>query len=125
MNPANKILLGLGAVIALILAVIFIWLSIANAHLKTQLAQAQANNTACHLANDEFVTQVARQNKAVETLKTAGVAREKHVQEAAYETQKTVRVYFLAAEKLRRTKMRGDACHAAENIFNAYLGNAK
>jgi sensor histidine kinase regulating citrate/malate metabolism len=122
MNPFNKIFLGMGALIALAVAVVFIWLSLANAHLKVDLAQEQENDTACRLANDQFVTQVAQQNKAVERLKTESIAREKHAQALAEQAQKNARASFLVAEKLRKTKEHGDACRSSETIFNQYLG---
>jgi len=121
MNPVNKILLGVGAALAALIAVAFMWLSLANAHLKTALAQAQANGTACHLANDAFTATVARQNKAVEQMKDENAVREKRAQAAAYEAQKAVRAYSLAAEKLRKIKPRGDACRSTEAIMNLYL----
>lgn len=121
MTPINKILFGIGAAIVLIIAVTIIWLSLANAHLKTQLAQAQANGTACHLANDEFSATVAKQNKAVERLRSNGVALEKQAKASALAARKTADAYLASADKLRKLKPRGDACKAVENLFDRYL----
>lgn len=118
MNPVNKILLGLGAAVALIIGAVFVWLFLANAHLQAKLAQAEAGSTACYLANQEFAVQVARQNEAVEVLKAE---RLKRAQAASYEAQKTMRAHFLAAEELRKVKSRGGTCEAAENILNNYV----
>ena len=125
MNPVNKILLGIGAAAGLIIAVVIVWLSLANAHLKTELAQTEANNTACHLANDEFVTQVAIQNKAVDLLKTQSLAREKRAQAAARQTEKEAHSYFLLAAEMAKNKKQGDACHAAQALFDRYWASAK
>ncbi len=122
MNPLNKILLGIGAFVALVIIVAFVWLSLANAHLKTQLAQSQSLGTACIIANRDFASKTTQQNKAVVALQKAGLAREKKAQRAAFEAQRTVRAYTLAADKLRKLKITGDQCVAAQNLFQDYLG---
>jgi hypothetical protein len=124
MNLVNKILLGVGAALALVIVITFIWLSLANAHLKAQLAETQANSTACHLANGEFIAKVAQQNKAVEQLRIAGAAQTKRAQEAVIFAQKIARIYLRAAEKLRKAKPHGDACQATDTIINTYLNGA-
>ncbi|MDR3425306.1 MAG: hypothetical protein P4M13_09610 [Alphaproteobacteria bacterium] len=125
MNPVNKILLGVGAVVALALTVVFVWLSLTNAHLKTALAEANASGTACHLANDDFVAKIAQQNKAVEQLKAESALREKRAEAAAEAAQEVARTYFVAADTLRKAKPRGDRCKAADAVLNAYIGGGK
>jgi hypothetical protein len=125
MNPINKILSGVGAAIILIIAVTFIWLSLANAHLKTMLAEAQANGTACHIANDDFAAKIAQQNKAVEQLKADSAVREKRAIAAADAVQKRARKYFIAADRLRKARPKGNDCQAADAVLNAYIGGNK
>jgi hypothetical protein len=122
MSLIDKIILGIGAALALAVMICVLWLIVANAHLKTQLAQAQANDTACHLANDEFTAQIARQNQAVEKLRIASEAREKRAQEAALDAQKTARGYLAAAAKLAKAGAGGDACRSANKLLDSYLG---
>jgi hypothetical protein len=125
MSPVNKILLGAVAAVALAIVVAFVWLSLANAHLKTQLAEERTRGTACLMANDAFTARIAEQNKAVELMKTASAAREKKAHEAANEAQEKARLFFVAADKLRKMKMDGGGCKAADAILNAYLGGGK
>ena len=126
MNPLNKILLGVGAAFALVIIVAFVWLSLANAHLKTQLAQMQANDTACHMANDDFAVKQALQNKAVRRLQAASIARERRAQAAAYQAQKTLRAAYLAAEQLRVRKLpQGDDCKIAAGLLDQFIAAQK
>jgi len=121
MDIINKI--ALGGVTAL--GVLIIGLLLSNAHLKTQLAESRAEYIACRMANDLFVAQVAKQNKAVDQLKADNARREKRAQQAASEAQEKARLFYVAAEKIRKTQTRGDACKAADSLFNAYLRNNK
>jgi hypothetical protein len=121
MTPVNKIFLGIGAALVLIGTLTIIWLSLANAHLKTKLAQAQSDATACHMANDEFAAHVLRQNAAVQALRDDAAAHEKHAQLLSAEAKKTAQRYALAADKLRKAAPSGDACRAADALFNQYL----
>jgi hypothetical protein len=125
MNPVNKILFGLGAAVVLIITVAFVWLSLANAYLKTELAESQANDTACHLANDEFAAKAAAQNRAVAQLRDESLAHEKRAQEAVREAQKSAQVFLKAADKLRKTNMHGDACKTSEALLDDYIGGGK
>ena len=120
MNPVNKILLGIGAAVVFVIVVAFICLSLANAHLKTQLAEALANGTACHLVNDDFAVRAAEQNRAVAALQTESAAREKKAKAAVSAAQKAADGYLRAAEKIRATKKTGDACVAAMRALNDY-----
>ncbi|MFA4994207.1 MAG: hypothetical protein WC521_02760 [Bdellovibrionales bacterium] len=117
MDITNKLALGGGAAVA----VAFFWLFLANANLKVELAKAQTDIIACRLANDSFIAHVAKQNKAVEQMKADGARREKQMQEAADEAQEKARLFFVAAENIRKTKTRGDDCQAADALFKAYL----
>jgi hypothetical protein len=121
MTPVNKIFLGIGAALVLIGTLTIIWLSLANAHLKTKLAQAQSYATACHMANDEFAAHVLRQNAAVQALRDDAAAHEKHAQFLSAEAEKTAQRYALAADKLRKAAPSDDACRAADALFNQYL----
>ncbi|MDR3450728.1 MAG: hypothetical protein P4M15_13465 [Alphaproteobacteria bacterium] len=121
MDPINKILLGVGAAIVAVIAFAFLWLAIANAHLKAQLAGAQANMTACHIANDDFAATALRQNQAIGALKTRADAQMKQarIEEAA--AQKIMRKYYLAAEKIGAAQPHGDACRAAGDLIDTYI----
>jgi hypothetical protein len=121
MDIINKVLLGAGtaAVFALF------WLSLANAHLKTQLAEARTDVFAYRMANDDFAATLERQNKAVAQLKADSARREKRAQEAADAAQEKARLFFIAADKLRKTMVHGDACTAANSLLDAYLGDNK
>ena len=125
MNLLNKILLGAGFFAAAAIVGAFVWLSLANAHLKIQLAEAVANGTACQFANNDFVARVAEQNRAVVVLQAKSAAREKSAQEEMHAAQKTAQGYLVAAEKIRKMKVRGDKCRAAEDIVNAYIGGTR
>ncbi len=125
MNPVNKILLGIGAVVALVIAGVIIWLTLANAHLKTQLAQSQGEATACHMANAEFAAKAAEQNRAVAALAAESAAREKNAKDAAQTAQKTAQGFLADANRLSAKQSSGDDCKAADGLFNGYLGGVK
>ena len=125
MNPLNKILLGAGVAVVVTIIATFVWLSLANAHLRAQLAEAVANGTACHFANNDFAARITEQNRAVATLQSESSAREKSAQVAMRAAEKTAQGYLLAAVKIRKTTVRGDNCRAAEDIVNAYIGSAQ
>ena len=125
MNPINKALLGAGAAVVFAIFVAFSWLLLANAHLKTKVAEAEAYGAACHFANDAFSVKVAQQNKAVKQLQANSLAHEKQAQAAAQAAQKTARVYFAAADEWREAKPHGNACATAETFFNIYLEGDK
>jgi hypothetical protein len=124
MNPINRILWGGGAAALFALVAVFVWLSLSNAHLKVALAQALESGMACSIANQNFVASEAQRSKAVAALKAEAEAREKRALAAAKDAQKKARVYFLAAERLRKTPLSGDTCKAAENLINSYLEGA-
>jgi hypothetical protein len=121
MTLVNRILFGLRAFFALVVIVAFIWQSLANAYLKAQLAQSQANGTACHLANDEFASAVAEQNKAVEELKQSSLAHERRAQAEAENAQKSARAYFKIAKQLRKAASGKEVCSSADQLLNSYL----
>lgn len=125
MNPLNKIFLGMGAAIALAVSIAIVWLMLANAHLKTQLAQAQAGEIVCHMANDEFTTSVATQNKAIDALRADAAAREAKAALDMKAADKTAQGFLNSAASLSRRKPMADACKTADDIANAYLGALK
>lgn len=125
MNPLNKILLGLGAGVALIIAAVIVWLSLANAHLQAALAEAHANNTACQMANDEFRLKAQQQNKAIEALKAEADERTARAAKAVREAQKTAAFYQADAARLARQKASGEDCQAAAALFDRYNAEAQ
>ncbi len=118
----NNILIGLGAAVALIIAVVIMWLSIANAHLKAELATAESNNSTCHIVNDNFKTEVEKQNAAVKALQTEAAARALQSAEAEKAAAATAAHYTRAAAALMKRKAAGDECHAAKGLIDGYVG---
>ena len=121
MTLVNKILFGGGAALALFIVVAFVGLLLTNAQLRAQLAETQAAATACRLANDDFSDKVARQNRAIAEWQRAAVAHNKEALAASDVSRKNARAFLRTADKLRKTKAKGDACQSAEALLNAYL----
>ncbi|MDD3371116.1 MAG: hypothetical protein PHE27_04740 [Alphaproteobacteria bacterium] len=118
---SNKVALTSAGGLALLGLAAFARISIANAGLKADLAEAQARSHACLLANAEFETRIEKQNAAVEKMKALGEARGRRAAEAARTAKDEVQKYLAAAETLRAAKVGGDACAAAAALFDAYL----
>ena len=119
MTPIHKII---GMAVLLFGVVVGVaGLLLANAHLKTQLAEAQRDYAACHIANDQFATDVSRQNKLIAQWKNENNAREKAAILAQATAQKQTQVFQLRIKKLSATKISGDDCQSANQIINAYL----
>jgi hypothetical protein len=116
----NKILFGIGAVLVLGATVIFVWMMLANAHLRADLAEARGNAATCHLANDNFADTVAKQNKAVAAMQSRTKQREKSAQTESYRAQQAARKWFLAADILEKQKIGSDECRAATQLFDQY-----
>jgi len=114
MSVINKIALGGAALVVLTVG----WLFVANARLRAEVAEARANIIACRMANDDFSAVVAKQNKAVEQIKADSENRIRRTKENAQK-------YLVAAEKIKKTKMHGEACQAADALFNLYLEENK
>jgi hypothetical protein len=122
MNLLDRILLGIGAGLALVIAIVIIWLSFANAHLRAELAEAHAADTACQMANDDFRSKTEQQNQAIALLNTESAARERRAAEAEQAAQKTVERYQSDAAKLAKLKSSGDDCKAAAALLDRYIG---
>lgn len=125
MNPLTKILPGLGAAVALVIVVVIIWLMLANAHLRAALAEAQAHDTACHLANDEFAQKTAAQNQAVEELHKESAANEVRARVALAAAQKSVAAFRKNAALLSQQKASGDDCKAASDLLDHYIAGVR
>ena len=122
MNPLNKILLGIGAAIALIIAIVIIWLCFINAHLRVQLAEAQANDTACQITNDDFRRKAEQQDQAIASLKTISAAAAHRADEAVKAAEKKAAAFQADADRLKRQKSSGDDCKAAADLLDHYVG---
>ncbi|MDE1901536.1 MAG: hypothetical protein KGI37_07830 [Alphaproteobacteria bacterium] len=122
MNPITKIAVGIGAVLAIIIVGVFIWLFVANANLKAQLAQSQSDATACHMANQDFADKAAVQNKAIAALQAAADARARRAAAADKAAQKQAQGLMKRAAHIAAAKSGPDACAAANNLMNAYIG---
>lgn len=116
MNPLNKILWGVGAGIVLFITIIIIWLSLAKAHLEVQLAHAEASNTSCQLANDEFRQTTEQQNHAIELLRHPKVAQPVATKKTGHDDYR---------EWLQRQKPSGDACQAASALIDQAVARMK
>jgi len=125
MNPLNKILLGIGGAITLIIAIVIIWLCFANAHLRVQLAEAQANDTACQITNDDFRRKAEQQNQAIALLKTAGTAEARRAEEAVKAAEKKAAAFQADADRLKRQKSSGNDCKAAADLVDRYRARLK
>lgn len=113
-----RILAGL----ALALVVAFAWLLIANADLRAELATARAGNEALRLANDQFTTAAARQNKAVAHWQALAAAHTKNITAAWKAAAKIAARYEAQAEALQEKKIAGDDCRAAQQLMDFYRG---
>ncbi len=125
MNPIHKVMLGAGGAAILALSLALIGLLLSTARLKTKLAEAQTYSVACRMANDDFSVKAARQNKAIEEIKAETIKHRENAQTEAKKAHETAQVFYAAADKLRRTKVKGDVCKAADELLNAYLRNNK
>ena len=121
MNPLNKILLGCGAAIALIIAIIIVWLSLANAHLKTQLAISESKNNVCAMANDDFRAAVERQNQALQQLSYDKEAQAARAAAAEQQAQNSIRIYQQDVARLKRRTSSGDDCKSASDLLDYYI----
>jgi len=125
MNPLTKILIGAGAVLAAGVMIIIAWLAITNMHVRTELAEAQANDTACILANDAFEQKTAAQNKAITALQIESAARARRADLAEKAAAQTVAAYQADAAKLAQQKPGNDACKAADALLSHYIAGRK
>lgn len=125
MNPIHKIALAAGSAVALSVGIALVWLTLANAHLKTELAKAQALNVACRMANEEFASRIARQNKAIQYMRDEGERRKEKADAEIQKAHKAAQAFYGAAEKLRKAKVGGDPCQAADAMLSAYIRKQK
>jgi len=125
MTPLNKILLGIGAGMVVIVAIIIVWLCLANAHLRVALAETQEQATACHLANEAFGRQAQEQNQAISLLKQETEARARNSAAAVRAAQKRAAVFEADAARLQRQKNVGEDCHAAAALMDQAMAGVK
>lgn len=125
MNPLDKILLGIGAALALAVTVGIVTLVLINAHLRVELAEAQANDSACKVANDDFRQKTEQQDQAIADLRTAGEAHARQAEASLQAAEKTAATYQSDAARLAKQTASGDDCKAAARLFDAYVGGAK
>ncbi len=121
MIPIDKVKLGAAMAVALLVG----WLWVSTARLKTALAEEKTRGVACLMANDAFAAQVEKQNKAVAHLKADAVAREKHAQKVLLAARGAAQAFLADADRIRKAKTTGDACAAANALFDAYLGSLR
>lgn len=114
MNLLDNILLG----IALAAALTILWLGLANAHLRADLAEARGGMTACQMANDEFRQKTEQQNRTVLALQSQTEALRHKAASAAQALEKTAAGYEDAAQKLAREKAEGDDCRATSALID-------
>lgn len=125
MNPVSKILLGIGAVVALAVAIIIVWLSLANAHLRAELAETRVNVTACEIANDDFRQKTEKQNQTITQMKTDGAERERAGRIAVQNARKSAAGFQSDAGRIAKQKSSGDDCKAAAALLNDYIAGIK
>jgi hypothetical protein len=125
MNLIDKILFGAGAIVALVIAVIIVWLCLANAHLRADLAEARVNTTACRLANGDFRQQALRQDAAIAALRLEGAARAKRAAAASAVAEKTAAGFQADASRLAGQKAGGEDCRAATALLDHYIAGLK
>lgn len=123
MNPVNKILLGVGAGIVLVVAFVTMWLTLANAHLKVQLAEARADMGTCESANDDFRQKTEMQNRIIGEWKNQDQARQKQMEILKHAAQKKSANLDQNATKLSYAKPSGDDCKAVEALMNQFLAD--
>lgn len=125
MNLIDKILLGVGSAIGVIIVAIILWLSFANAHLRAELSSAQADAATCRMANDAFRQQVLEQNAAIDALKTEQNARIARAAEAEKQASHTAVLYQADAKRLAQSRAKGDPCKAANDLIDHYFARVK
>ncbi len=121
MSLINKIFIGIGAALMLIVAIAILWLWLVDAHLRVQLATAQADSAACHLANDTFADEVAKQNKEVEAIRKNAEAHRARARLESLQAQVAARHWLEAAAKISNQKIAGDQCRVAGKLIDEYL----
>ncbi|MDE2099141.1 MAG: hypothetical protein KGL39_17940 [Patescibacteria group bacterium] len=121
MGTLDKVLFGILGTIIGVMTIAIIWLIISKDGLKAELAQAQINVTACQLTNSEFAQKAQEQNKAIASLKQEELTRQQQAAKALAEAQKTASQYLKDAKAISMRKQSGDACMAANSLFNTYL----
>lgn len=121
MNPINKILLGAGAGAVLAIAGVIMWLSLANAHLRVELAEAQKSISTYEVVNDEFRQKTELQNRAVEMLKSENLAQKR----LAASSKQQAKIFRAKAAKILVSKPGGDDCTAASELFDRYITGLK
>ncbi|MDE2029605.1 MAG: hypothetical protein KGI97_03470 [Alphaproteobacteria bacterium] len=125
MTLLNKIIFGVTAALLLITGGAVVWLLLVNAHVKMELAQAQADDGICRLANGDFADKVVRQNAAVAQMEQASVAQSKQAQVREAAARKAKIFYEKRAREIAAWQEKGDACKAADKLFDDYLAGIK
>jgi hypothetical protein len=125
MSLINKLFLGIGAAIVLIVAIVVVWLCLANAHLEAKLAEATANKIACQLANDDFRQKTEQQNQAIAALQKQGADQQAAAAIASREAEKRAAVFQNDAARLAQQKNSGDDCMAAAALLDQYVAGLR
>ena len=125
MNPLNKILLGLGGSVTLVIAVVIVWLCIANAHLRVELADLRRTTMACEMTNDEFRQTTVQQNHAIQTLQAASEAQHANAIIAEKNAQRAVVMLRNHIKDLQNQKSSTNDCTSANALLNHYIAGLK
>lgn len=119
----NMILFAIGAALALIIVAVILWLSVANAHLKSEVAIVQNARAACLFANDGMRQKIQRQNKAIADWQNAQTARAAKAAQALKQAQSNAAFWMRQADDWLKTRMTGDDCVTAHKIVQDYLAS--
>ncbi|MDE1901653.1 MAG: hypothetical protein KGI37_08430 [Alphaproteobacteria bacterium] len=125
MNPVGKMMMGIGLAIAFVIVVAAVYLYLANAHLHALLADARADGTACHAANDDFAAAVARQNDAVAKIERTAQLREEAARNQIAAAREEARADEKAADAMMKRQTTTDRCKAADALLDDYIKDGK
>jgi hypothetical protein len=121
MPSINGILAGVCGVLLLVILGLGIWLYIDD--LKIQ--KAKAEKIVLVTANDAYKVATQQQNDAVEKLKQDTKRMTDDAARAVADAELQNKALAAQVIVLTRTPLKGDACKAADKLFNFYLGSHK
>lgn len=123
MMNLNIVWIAIGAAVTLIIATAIIWLTLANDHLRSQVAVLQGGVATCRLANDEMRDKIAQQNRAIAAWRQAEAARAAAAGAALQKAQVRSAQWMRQADAWLRTQTTGDDCAAAQKLMRDYLSD--
>ncbi|MBV8061636.1 MAG: hypothetical protein JO126_04625 [Alphaproteobacteria bacterium] len=116
----NGILGIIAAAVMLILVTSIIWLLLANAHLRAQIATLQGHISACTIANQDMRDKVSQQNAAIQSWRHAETERAARAAQNLRQAQKRAAVWMRQADAWLKIQVTGDDCIAAQKLVGDF-----